>query len=94
MLGSYAPAFASSVNPGITSGKLWLSVTCQWNWLICAMLNTMTPTRPLSPHLDQTHGVKCTLDIFNREAKKTCSAFEIDVKEAIYALTSFEKCQA
>ena len=31
----YAAFCAMSVKPGSSSGKLWLSTMCQWNWLIC-----------------------------------------------------------
>ena len=52
----------------MTNGKLWLSVTCQWNWLIYTVLSIGTEIPTDTPHLDQAHGVKRTLDIRNWEA--------------------------
>lgn len=44
-LAVYAPFCASSGNPGSSSGKLWLSTMCQWNWLICYANPLRIPVR-------------------------------------------------
>lgn len=66
----YAPLAERSVKPGIWSGKLWLSTTCQWNWLSYKEGDSQYGSSMVGyegTYLDRAHAIQRALNVGNWE---------------------------